>query len=167
MAKQKNYRCPVCKKTLTKKEFDRALHIHEAQQGRLQEWEQRLRTQEREMPKKLKAAKEEGRSSEKGKTARMVRGYKEKMKRMQERMKQLEQGTTPQSQGLADEVKLTKRLAEEFGGDDVQRKGHGGDVLHVVKDNGQVAGIIIYECKNTPTIKTRTCFKTGYNVVKE
>jgi len=51
------------------KEFDRPLHIHEAQHGRLQEWEQRLRNQEREMPKKLKAAKEEGHNSENGKTA--------------------------------------------------------------------------------------------------
>jgi hypothetical protein len=160
MQKQKTYRCPVCKKPLTKREFDRALHIHEAQQGRLREWEQRLRNQQREMPKKLKAAREEARNSEKGKTARMVKGYKEKMKRMQERMKQLEAGTTPQSEGLADEAKLTKRLTEEFGGagrDDVQRKGHGGDVLHFIKDNGQIAGIIIYECKRTPTIKNSHC----------
>jgi hypothetical protein len=160
MTKPRTYRCPVCKKALTKKEFDRALHIHEAQQGRLQEWEHRLRNQESEMPKRLKAAKEEGRNSEKGKTARMVKGYKEKMKRMQERMKQLEAGTTPQSEGLADEVKLTKRLTEEFGGegrDDIQRKGHGGDVLHFVKDNGRLAGVIIYECKKTPTIKYSHC----------
>src|ERR1700693_2339179 len=53
MTKPNTYRCPVCKKTLTKKEFDRALHIHEAQQGRLQEWEVRLRNQERAMPMKL------------------------------------------------------------------------------------------------------------------
>jgi len=150
----KTYRCPVCKKPLTKKEFDRALHIHEAQQGRLQEWEQRLRNQEREMPKKIKAAEEEGRKSEKGKAARMVKGYKEKLQRMQERLKQLERGTTPQSEGLADEETLTKRLSKEFEDDEVQRKGHGGDVLHFVKDNGQLAGIIIYECKKTPKIKT-------------
>jgi hypothetical protein len=156
MPKQKSYRCPVCKKPLTKKEFDRALHIHEARQGRLRDWERRLRDQAREMPQKLKAAKEEGRKSQQGKTARMVQGYKEKFKRMQERMKQLERGTTPQSEGLANEEKLTRRLTEEFGGggrDEVQRKGHGGDVLHIVKDNGQVAGVIIYECKKTPTIK--------------
>src|SRR6266404_1922958 len=153
MPEQKTYRCPVCKKPLTKKEFDRALHIHEAQQGRLQEWEQRLRNQQREMPKKLQAAKEEGRKSEQGKAARMVKGYKEKLDRMKERMKQIERGTTPQSEGLADEEKLTKRLSQEFAGDDVQRKGHGGDVLHFVKDNGHIAGVIIYECKKTPTIK--------------
>ena len=153
MPKQKTYRCPVCKKPLTKKEFDRALHIHEAQQSQLKEWEQRLRNQEREMPKKLKAAEAEGRKNEKGRSARMVKGYKEKLHRMQERMKQIEQGTTPQSEGLADEEKLTKRLMQEFEGDEVQRKGHGGDVLHFVKDNGQVAGVIIYECKKTPKIQ--------------
>jgi hypothetical protein len=87
----------------------------------------------------------------------MVRGYKDKMKRMHDRMKQLEAGTTPQSEGLADELKLTKRLKEEFGGDGVQRKGHGGDVLHFVKDGGRLAGIIIYECKKTPTIKNNHC----------
>lgn len=101
MPNHKTYRCPVCKKPLTKKEFDRALHIHEARQGRLQEWEIRLRNQEREMPKKLKAAREEARISERGKAARMVKGYKEKLQRMQERMKQLEKGTTPQTEGLA------------------------------------------------------------------
>jgi hypothetical protein len=153
MPKPKTYRCPVCKKSLTKKEYDRALHIHEARQGRLLEWERRLRVQERAMAKKLKDAKDAGRQSEKGNTARMVKGYKEKMKRMQERMRQLEAGTTPQSEGLADETKLTNKLRELFRGDDVQRKGHGGDVLHIVKDGGQVAGIIIYECKRTPDIK--------------
>jgi hypothetical protein len=153
MQKQKTYRCPVCKKPPTKNEYDRALHIHEERQERLQQWERRLRSQELQMPKKLKAAKEEGRNAEKGKTARMVKGYKEKMRRMQERMKQLESGTTPQSEGLADEKKLTRRLSEEFHGDDAQRKGHGGDVLHFVKDNGQLAGVIIYECKRTPGIK--------------
>jgi hypothetical protein len=153
MLKQKTYRCPVCKKPLTKREFDRALHMHEAQKGQLQEWEQRLRNQQREMPKKLQAAKDEGRKSEKNKAARMVKGYKEKLQRMQERMKQLGRGTTPQSEGLADEEKLTKRLSQEFAGDDVQRKGHAGDVLHFVKDNGQLAGVIIYECKKTPKIQ--------------
>lgn len=48
---------------------------------------------------------------------------------------------------------MTKRLAQEFPGDDIQRKGHGGDLLHFVKDSGQIAGVIIYECKRTPTIK--------------
>lgn len=153
MPEQKTYRCPVCKKLLTKKEFDRALHIHEAQQSRLKEWELRLQTQAREMPKKIQAAREEGRKSEKSNSARMVKGYKEKLQRMQERMKQIERGTTPQSEGLADEEKLTKRLSQEFADDDVQRKGHGGDVLHFVKDNGQLAGVIIYECKKTPKIK--------------
>lgn len=150
---QKTYRCPVCKKTLTKKEYDKALHIHEARQGRLVEWERRLRSQERTMGKKLKDAKDAGRRSAKEQTARMVKGYKEKMGRMRERMRQLEAGTTPQSDGLADELKLTNRLKAEFRGDDVQRKGHGGDVLHIVKDNDRTAGIIIYECKRTPGIK--------------
>lgn len=106
------------------------------------------------MPKKLQAAKEEGRKSGEGKAARMVKGYKEQLQRMRERMKQIESGTTPQSEGLADEEKLTQRLSQEFASDDVQRKGHAGDVLHFVKDNGQLAGIIIYECKKTPKIKS-------------
>jgi hypothetical protein len=153
MANQKMYRCPVCKKPLTKEEYERALHIHKERQARLQNWELQLREKERNLGKKVKAAREEGRKSEKEKAARMVKGYKEKLHRMQERMRQLESGVTPQTEGLADEVKLTNRLRQEFPGDIVDRKGHGGDVLHTVRDSGQVAGVIIYECKRTPTLK--------------
>jgi hypothetical protein len=154
MSAQKSYRCPVCKKSLTKNEYDRALHIHEAQQDKLLEWERRLRSQERGMEKKLVDAKAQGRQAGESKAARTVKGLKEQLKKAHDRLRQVENRTTPQVEGLADEIKLTNKLRNEFRGDDVQRKGHAGDVLHVVKDGGQVAGIIIYECKREPRIKT-------------
>lgn len=154
MSAQKTYRCPVCKKSLTKNEYDRALHIHEAQQDKLLEWERRLRSQERVMGKKLQDAKEQGRHSGESKAARTVKGLKEQLKKAHDRLRQVENRTTPQVEGLADETKLTNKLRNEFRGDDVQRKGHAGDVLHIVKDGSQVAGIIIYECKREPRIKT-------------
>jgi hypothetical protein len=156
---QPKYRCPVCKKPLTKKEYDKALHIHEGPQKQLRALKARFREQKRAMSARLKSAKQDGRSegrkTEQQKTGRMVKGYKEKMARMQERMRQLESGTTPQLEGLCDETKLVNRLRKEWPKDEVLRKGHGGDVLHMVKDGGQVAGVIIYECKREPTIKNR------------
>ena len=89
-SKQKTYRCPLCKKLLTKEEFDSAVHVHEAQQDQLKELERRLLDQHRAMPKKLKAAKEEGRNSEKASTARMVRGLKDKASRSRERVETTE-----------------------------------------------------------------------------
>jgi hypothetical protein len=149
------YRCPVCKKPLTKSEYDRALHIHEEQQKSLKEWERRLKNQEDTMAEKLKSAREAGRITEQQKTGRMVKGFKEKMARMRDRIRQLESGTTPQLEGLCDETKLVNRLRKEWPGDEVLRKGHGGDVLHIVKDGGRVAGVVIYECKREPKIERR------------
>lgn len=154
MSAQKTYRCPVCKKSLTKNEYDRALHIHEAQQEKLVDWERRLRSQERSMHNKVKEAKEQGRQAGESKAARTVKGLKEQLKKAHDRLRQVENRTTPQVEGLADEAKLVSKLKQEFRGDDVQRKGHAGDVLHIVRDSGKVAGIIIYECKREARIKT-------------
>jgi Uncharacterized protein conserved in bacteria (DUF2130) len=154
MLKRKSYRCPVCKKPLTEREYKHALKIHAAQQEHLRSWENRLKAEERSLKKKVADARADGRNSEKSRTARLVKGYKERLRRMHDKMKHLESGTTPQGEGLADEKRLTKRLAEEFRGDAVQRKGHAGDVLHIVKESGHVAGVIIYECKRTPKINS-------------
>jgi hypothetical protein len=79
-------------------------------------------------------------------------GWKTKVKTLEERIRQLEEGSTPQTEGLEFEEKLSARLKREFPEDDVQHKGRGGDVLHFVKFERKAAGIIIYECKRTPKI---------------
>ena len=40
---QLKYRCPVCKKNLTKREFERAFKIHEAQKEHVKALERNLR----------------------------------------------------------------------------------------------------------------------------
>src|SRR5690348_14873959 len=81
-------------------------------------------------------------------------GQNKHIKKLQERITQLEKGTTPQTDGLEFEHKLTARLQREFPKDKIEHKGQGGDILHYVKFNGQVAGTIIYECKRCPRINS-------------
>ncbi|MGA8345282.1 MAG: DUF2130 domain-containing protein [Candidatus Sulfotelmatobacter sp.] len=74
-------------------------------------------------------------------------GQNKQMKKLQERIAQLEKGTTPQTDGLEFEHKLVARLQREFPKDKIEHKGQGGDILHTVKFSGQAVGVIIYECK--------------------
>ncbi len=52
------------------------------------------------------------------------------MRRYPARIKQLEKGTKPQTEGLEFEENLYKRLKKEFPKDKVEHKGKGGDILH-------------------------------------
>ena len=79
-------------------------------------------------------------------------GLKKKLATAQTRISQLEKGTTPQTEGLEFEENLYKRLKKEFPKDKLEHVGKGGDILHSVPFKGQVAGIIMYECKRTPRI---------------
>jgi len=80
---------------------------------------------------------------------------------LKERVDQLKKGSTPQTEGLEFEDKLVSRLKREFPEDDIQHKGKGGDVLHIVYFNKKLAGIIIYECKRTPKILTQHVQQTN------
>ena len=42
-----------------------------------------------------------------------------------------------------------------------QHKGKGGDILHIVKFEGKIAGSIIYECKRCPRLKTEHIEQTS------
>ncbi len=152
MARTPKYRCPVCKKPLTKKEFERAFKIHEGEKQHLEARERQLKNRERQFKAKEKRIKKEARESERQRTRRIVAGKVAEIGRLKERVKLLQRGKSPQEFGPEFEVKLVKRLRDEFTGDDVQHKGKGGDVLHIVKEGGKVAGVIIYECKWTPRI---------------
>lgn len=158
MAQQRKYRCPVCKKTLTKKEYDRALHIHEAQQEHVEEQKLRLAKDRRDFESHKKQiqqqARESARSAERERTQRIVGNKDKKIAELVTRIKLLKRGKTPQEYGPEFEAQLVRRLRTEFVGDEIGRTpgSRGGDVLHTVKENGKVAGTIIYECKWTPGI---------------
>lgn len=149
----KTYRCPVCGKPLTKPEYEKALKIHEARQKHLQQLEARLKIKERQLPEKIEAAKKEGERKGIQKSARMMAGLKTENDKLRIRIRQLEKGTTPQTEGLEFEQKLVARLRREFRDDEVEPFGKNGDILHTVKFEKQEAGMIIYECKRTPKIQ--------------
>ncbi len=155
MAPKEKYRCPVCNKPLTKREFERAFKIHEAQKEHVKAREQQLEERERQFAAEKKRIRKEARESERQRTRRIVKGKELQIGKLRETIRLLKHGKTPQEYGPEFEVKLVKRLRDEFGsagGDEIQHKGKAGDVLHIVKEGGKVAGIIIYECKWTPRI---------------
>ena len=68
----------------------------------------------------------------------------EEIKRLK---KQIEQGITPQIEGLLEEDVLLAKLKELFPRDRIEHHGKGGDILHFVVDGGKEIGCIVYECK--------------------
>ncbi len=148
----KTYRCPVCNKPLTKREFERALGILGERERHLEHEKAELRSRIRKLQVREKMAFQEGRRAERAHTQRMLAGKDKTIRALQERIEQLQRGSTPQTEGLEFEEKLAARLKRQFPEDDIRHKGRGGDVLHIVRSNGKAAGTIIYECKRTPTI---------------
>lgn len=147
------YRCPVCKKPLSKREYERALGILGEREKHLQheraELERRLRFERA----KAQQAKAEGIRVERARTQRLLEGKAKEIARLKERIDQLKRGSTPQTEGLEFEERLAARLHREFPEDEVQHKGRGGDVLHIVRFEKKSAGVIIYECKRTPRVQ--------------
>lgn len=152
MASTSKYKCPVCKKPLTKKEFERALKIHEAQEKHFEHKEREFADKVRRFEDEKKKIKRDARESERARTRRIVGGKVKEIGKLKERIKMLQRGKTPQEGGPEFELKLVRQLRTEFDGDDIQHKGQAGDVLHTVKEGGKIAGVIIYECKWTPGI---------------
>jgi hypothetical protein len=138
---------------LTKSQYERALKIHTAKEKHLRHLMEAVKKRQRGFKKELEVAKEAGRNKEKRRSERLMAGQKKIVNRLQERIVQLEKGTTPQTEGLEFEGKLLARLRKEFPTDDIQLKGKlVGDVVHIVRYEGKEAGKIIYECKRTPRI---------------
>jgi hypothetical protein len=152
MPQERKYRCPVCKKPLTKKEFERAFKIHEAQKEHVEARERQLNERERLFNDEKKLVKEKARESERARTRRIVKGKELQIGKLKETVRLLKRGQTPQEYGPEFELKLVRRLKDEFTGDNIQHKGQRGDVLQIVMEGGKVAGSIIYECKWTPRI---------------
>ncbi len=166
----KAYRCPLCGSKLPKNQFERVMHIEEEKEkARKQEVaktekllrqardaETSLKSKLRESKRKERQARTEGARAgariEKQRQERLTLGLKNKLALAKSRIEQLEKGTTPQTQGLEFEDVLWKRLKKEFPEDRVEHKGKGGDILQFVVFRKDVAGIIVYECKQTPKI---------------
>ena len=160
----KVYRCPTCKKVLTKSEWEKALRIHGEREAHLAHQEDELKRREqtqrsrerdfkREAKRKLKQETTRVREQERQRATRQQTDLKVTIQRLQERLRQRARGTTPQTEGLEFEDKLAARLKKEFREDEILPKGKGGDVLHTVNFNGKPVGVIIYECKRTPSIQ--------------
>jgi hypothetical protein len=66
---------------------------------------------------------------------------------VQELKRQMEQGTTPQIEGLLYEDNLIAELRKTFPQDKFIHTGKGGDIVHEVPHGKQRAGVIVYECK--------------------
>src|SRR2546427_1471226 len=154
MNRRKTWPCPVCKKPLTRKEYERALHIHTAQKEHLDHREQELIKRERRIPSQIAEAKTKGREEQERKDKRLMAGLGRKLEIANDRIRQLEEGTTPQTEGLELEDELARRLGREFKDDQINQTRKGGDVLHRVRttDLAEV-GSIIYECKRYKTLK--------------
>jgi hypothetical protein len=150
----KSFRCPVCKKPLSKHEYERALGVWSARQTHFEHEKKRLLQQVRQAREAQSKAHDAGVRAERARSQRLMAGQNKQIKKLQERISQLEKGTTPQTDGLEFEHKLVARLQQEFPKDKIEHKGQGGDILHFVRFNGQTAGIIIYECKRCPRISS-------------
>jgi hypothetical protein len=73
--------------------------------------------------------------------------YEQASEEIQRLKKQIEQGITPQIEGLLEEDVLLAKLQELFPRDRIEHHGKGGDILHFVVDGGKEVGCIVYECK--------------------
>ena len=161
----KNYQCPTCHKKLTKTEFEKALRVNETREKHFAHREEALAQRERQQRidqrNKMRQLKQQGaaekkriRDSERARAARQQAGLRDQLEAAKEKLRQRAKGTTPQTEGLEFEEKLATRLRKEFPEDRIVEKGRGGDVLHTVIFNKKDVGVIIYECKRTPSIQS-------------
>jgi hypothetical protein len=158
------YRCPVCKKDLTQQEYESVLGILEEKEKHLKRREEKIHEREKEFVKqraqllqKIRTAKQEGETEgqrkERLRAERLMAGQRETITKLQDRIRQLKCGSTPQTDGLEFEEKLATRLGQEFPEDTIKHVGKGGDILHFVMHRGKNAGIVVYECKRSPKIE--------------
>lgn len=146
------YQCPVCHKTLTKKEYDSALGLLEERDKHQAHLINDLKEKLSKAKRDISNARRQGIEYQKAQTRRLLEGKVKQVQKLKERIKQLEKGTTPQTEGLEFEDKLVKRLRFEFPADRTEHEGKGGDVIQTVMFDHKVAGVIVYECKRTPNL---------------
>jgi hypothetical protein len=164
--------CPLCKSPLSEKRYYRVIKDlqkkEKIQKGEIEKIKKQAaaaqaavvaaRKREKEIIAKAKVAAANARKSgveaERKRSERLIKGQAAKMKKLQDRLKMMESGATPQTIGLADEKVLVARLEKEFPDDRIEHAGKGGDVLHYVKVDDAEVGCILYECKHTDRIQT-------------
>lgn len=152
----KTRRCPVCSKPLTENEYQKALGIMGKVKDDLTQQIDGLEAELKASKTRAAQARREGADSQWRKDQRLTKGLREKLQKAQDRIRQLEEGTTPQQEGLDWEPIVVSQLKKAYEplGDAVKHKGKGGDILHTVRFDGKIAGRIIYECKKCPKVKT-------------
>ncbi len=150
-------RCPVCHKPLTKEEYAKAMgqltKKLSAQDVHAKHQIEKLTKKVREIQATSRKAKKAGIEVERARSQRLLKGQATQIQRLKERIKNIERGTTPQTEGLEFEDKLAARLRKEFQEDKIeQRASRGGDVFQLVMFEGKQIGLILYECKRVPRI---------------
>ena len=148
----KTFQCPVCKKLLTKKEYEEALGLLEESKRQHRHDLLELKTKLKEAQTNEKRAKDNGIKIERARSQRLLAGQKKKVQVLEQRIAQLEKGTTPQTEGLEFEEALANRLRKEFPEDEIPHMGKGGDILQLVISKDKQVGMIVYECKRTQSI---------------
>lgn len=143
------YRCPVCGKSLTKKEYEKSLGILKAREQHLHFEAAKFQKKLQESEQKRKAAKQEGVQLGLQRNRRVLQGKDRYIEKLKDAIRQLKRGTTPQTEGLEFEDKLAHRLKREFPQDDIVQTRKGGDVLQIVAYAGKPVGRIVFECKRT------------------
>jgi hypothetical protein len=126
------------------------LHQAEAAQTELKD---KLRASKQAARDAKTAGMQAGKKAERERAERLVKGKDKQITKLKMALDHLKKGTTPQTGGLEFEETLFRRLRQHFKDDDIQWKGKGGDVLHWVIFKGEVSGLIVYECKQTPDIR--------------
>jgi hypothetical protein len=129
----------------------------ERQARQLEKREETFKKQKLDLVEKAKASLEkgieQGIQSERKRAERLLAGQAGTISKLEERIRQLERGSTPQTEGLEFEGTLVERLQEEFPTDDIEHHGKSGDVVHIVHEDGSIVGRIVYECKRTALIQ--------------
>jgi len=135
---EKKYKCPTCKKELTKEEYQNILGV--------------VKAQKRDIEAQIKRAKEAGKAEGAKQKETQVKLLQDQLHKSQDTIKGLKKGTTAQLEGFANEKILAAQLREVFPDDEIKEEGKCGDVLQTVYVNENPIGTIIYECKRKSTI---------------
>lgn len=147
------YKCPVCGSQLSKQHYEHALGIVEAQQKAIRDERMQLDKARQKLKAQIAEAKESAQRKALERTQRLVQGKDKMIESLKQTVRQLRQGTTPQTEGLEFEDNLTARLKKEFPFDEIEHKGQAGDILHTVFDGKDRCGLIVYELKRTKMVQ--------------
>src|SRR5262249_43766610 len=107
------------------------------------------------LPARIAEAATAAVKKERAKNNRLMAGQTKTIQKLQDRISQLERGTTPQTDGLEFEDTRALRLRKTFEDDEIRQTRKGGDILQSVRTSDKTSvGIIIYECKRYARLHT-------------